>query len=207
MLKIIDSIPKLQALRAKAEPSAVKTNKLTRIYEGFNTVEKRILEVRRFDGSFQPRQLEYVLKTPGVAVIPLDIKNNSVVLIEEFRIGAYLNDLLDSWQLEVPAGLMDPGETPLDTAKRELYEETGLVTCDIKPALEFYSSPGFNSEKLYGFVANVDAAKLARHAGIDDEDIQCFAVSLKLIRPLLEINAVKNGISLTMLQWLALNYD
>ena len=53
---------------------------------------------------------------------------------------------------ELPAGLIDEGETPLEAAKRELAEEVQL-TGDLELITQFYSSPGFTNEKLYVFEA------------------------------------------------------
>lgn len=53
---------------------------------------------------------------------------------------------------ELPAGLIDEGETPLEAAKRELAEEVQL-TGDLELITQFYSSPGFTNEKLYLFAA------------------------------------------------------
>lgn len=205
MLEIVDSIAALEALRSNFKLDAIKPNKAQRLYTGFNTVARHQLSIRRLNGLAQSRQLECVLKPSAVAIVPLDVARNAVVIIEQFRIGSFVNNRLESFQLEIPAGLIDPGETPLEAAHRELLEETGLSTRSLTPALEFYSSPGFSSEKVYGFLAEVDTAKLTRHAGIDDEDIQCYAVSLKLLTTLLQQNKIQNGISLTLLEWLMLH--
>ena len=53
---------------------------------------------------------------------------------------------------ELPAGLIDEGETPLEAAKRELAEEVQL-TGDLELITQFYTSPGFTTEKLYLFEA------------------------------------------------------
>lgn len=53
---------------------------------------------------------------------------------------------------ELPAGLIDEGETPLEAAKRELAEEVQL-TGDLELITQFYTSPGFTNEKLYVFEA------------------------------------------------------
>jgi ADP-ribose pyrophosphatase len=53
---------------------------------------------------------------------------------------------------ELPAGLIDKGETPLIAAKRELAEEVQL-TGELELITQFYTSPGFTNEKLYVFEA------------------------------------------------------
>ncbi len=70
---------------------------------------------------------------------------------------------------ELPAGLIDEGETPLEAAKRELAEEVQL-TGDLELITQFYTSPGFTNEKLYVFEAkNLSEAYAQPDA---DENIQ-----------------------------------
>jgi ADP-ribose pyrophosphatase len=51
--------------------------------------------------------------------------------------------------LELPAGKMDPGESPLQCASRELEEETGYRAADWRQICSFYTTPGFSNELLY----------------------------------------------------------
>jgi ADP-ribose pyrophosphatase len=70
---------------------------------------------------------------------------------------------------ELPAGLMDEGESPLQAAKRELAEEVQL-TGDLELVTQFYTSPGFTTEKLYLFSATNLSSAYAKPD--DDETIQ-----------------------------------
>jgi len=55
--------------------------------------------------------------------------------------------------LELPAGLLDPGEHPLTAAQRELREETGLHGGEWVEVASVFSSPGFTDERIHVFVA------------------------------------------------------
>jgi ADP-ribose pyrophosphatase len=70
---------------------------------------------------------------------------------------------------ELPAGLIDEGETPLEAAKRELAEEVQL-TGDLELITQFYTSPGFTDEKLYVFEAKNLSSAYAEPDS--DENIQ-----------------------------------
>jgi 8-oxo-dGDP phosphatase len=89
-----------------------------------------------------------VVEHPGaVAILGLDDANR-VLMIKQYRhpVGRML------W--EIPAGLRDhPGEDPLITARRELLEETGYRARDWRVLADFYSSPGFSTERLRVFLA------------------------------------------------------
>lgn len=113
------------------------------IYKGkIITVKKQ--KVKFSDG--HTSEYEFVLHQPAVAVVPV-IDNHKIMLVRQFRpvIGKKI------W--EVPAGLINKGETPFQTAKRELTEETGLKADKIIKQGSFYSSPGFTDEKIICFLA------------------------------------------------------
>jgi len=81
-----------------------------------------------------------------VGILPL-IGKDKIVLIRQFRFP--INK--EIW--EIPAGKLDRGEKPELGAKRELEEETGYVTKELKKIGEFYLSPGYSTEYMYLFLA------------------------------------------------------
>jgi ADP-ribose pyrophosphatase len=88
-----------------------------------------------------------IVRHPGaVAILPW-LDDDRIVLIENYRIS------VDQTLLELPAGTLEPSEPPLETAKRELIEETGYQASDWHPLAEFYLSPGIMDERMYVFVA------------------------------------------------------
>jgi ADP-ribose pyrophosphatase len=91
-----------------------------------------------------------LIRHPGsVVIMALDESKAEarVLLIKQYRYAA--GD--EIW--EFPAGRIDPGDTPLSGAKRELAEETGYKAREWKRALFFYSSPGFLDETMSVFLA------------------------------------------------------
>ena len=83
----------------------------------------------------------------GSAVILPRLTDGRILLIRQFRLAAGRS----LWEL--PAGCLDPGETALQAARRELIEETGYRASCWKKLLEFYPSPGFVDEKMTLFLA------------------------------------------------------
>lgn len=90
---------------------------------------------------------EIVEKGGAVAIVPVQ-ENGNVVMVRQYRIA------VDEELLEIPAGLMDPGEDdPLETAKRELREETGYTADEWVKLTEFYPTAGFCNEYIHIFLA------------------------------------------------------
>jgi ADP-ribose pyrophosphatase len=90
--------------------------------------------------------LEIVHHPGAAAVVPLH-DDGGVTLVHQYRhaAGGYL--------YEVPAGLLEPGEEPLECARRELTEETGLTADRVEPLLSYRTTPGFSDEVVHLFLA------------------------------------------------------
>jgi ADP-ribose pyrophosphatase len=88
-----------------------------------------------------------IVQHKGSAVImPVDPRKR-VLLVRQYRLPAR------AYLWELPAGRVDPGETPLQAAKRELQEETGCKATRWRKLAEFWPSPGFLAEKMSIFLA------------------------------------------------------
>ncbi len=87
------------------------------------------------------------LKHPGaVCVVPVT-KEGNVVMVRQFRYPFH------EVMLELPAGKLDPGETPLCAAKRELGEETGVKASRIVEIGSFLPSVAYTDEIIYLYLA------------------------------------------------------
>lgn len=106
----------------------------------------------------------FIVRHPGSAVMmPVDEKDR-VLLVRQFRLPAER----ELWEL--PAGRMDPGESPLQAAKRELREETGLRAKKWVKLISFWPSPGYVDEKMNLFLA-LDLTEGEQHM-MEDERIE-----------------------------------
>ena len=85
---------------------------------------------------------------PGAVVILPWFADERVCLIQNFRIA--VNQTL--WEL--PAGTLEPNEPPIDTAARELIEETGFAAGRLESLGNFFLSPGILNERMHVFVAH-----------------------------------------------------
>lgn len=97
-------------------------------------------------------QLEMVRHPGASAVVPfLDDPGESdprILLLRQFRHAA------DGVIWEIPAGRLDPGETPEACARRELAEETGMRASRLNRLTAFYTTPGFTDERIHLFMAD-----------------------------------------------------
>ena len=101
-------------------------------------------EVRLPDGSAASR--EYVVH-PGAAIILPVFEDGSVLLERQFRYP------LGEHFYELPAGKLEPDEAPLETAKRELAEETGYVAAEWRELGHLHPCIGYSDEKIDFFLA------------------------------------------------------
>lgn len=106
--------------------------------------------VRFPDGSSGPLEM---IRHPGAsAVVPFldepESPDPRILLLRQFRHAAG-----DSYIWEIPAGRLDPGETPEACAARELTEEAGMVASRMVRLTTFYTTPGFTDEKIHLFMA------------------------------------------------------
>jgi len=97
-------------------------------------------------------ELEMV-RHPGASAVvpfldPLDSPDPRILLIRQYRYAA------NGYVYEIPAGRLDPGETPEDCAARELREETGYSASDLIRLTTFYTTPGFTDEQIHLFAAS-----------------------------------------------------
>ena len=141
-----------------------------------------LLHFRDDDGN---KLVKEVVAHPGaVIVLPL-LDDGQVVLIRNRRWA--LREVL----LELPAGTLEKGESPINCAGRELLEETGYLASRIRPLLSFYTSPGILSEKMHAFVA--EGLQLRKTAHELDEEIEVAPVTMADAIDLIRTGGIVDG--------------
>jgi ADP-ribose pyrophosphatase len=144
-----------------------------KIFEG-KVVRLVIREVRLPNGNLALR--EVVEHAEAVAIVALD-DAQQVILVRQYRIGA------DQDLYEIPAGLVEAGETPEENAVRELREEIGYEPGDLQSLGAFYPTPGSSTELIRVYLGrDLKTAPLAQD---EDEFIETlrlpFADALRMI--------------------------
>jgi ADP-ribose pyrophosphatase len=140
-------------------------------------------------------------------VLLYDRERDAVVLIEQFRPGAYAAGL-EPWLIEVVAGIIDPGETPEAVVQREAVEEAGCTVTALHPIGSFLASPGACSETVAVFCGRADSRAAGGIHGLDHEheDIRVLVLSRAEALDRVAAGAIANLHAVVALQWLALNY-
>lgn len=176
-------------------------------YRGYFRVDRYRLRHRRFDGGWTGEMTREVFERGHAAVVlPYDPGRDAVVLIEQFRIGAFAAGL-EPWLIETVAGIVEPGEKPEEVVRREAREEAGCEIHDLERIGAVMPSPGGCSEILELFCGRVAAEEVGGLHGLDEEheDIRAFAVPLAEALERLARGEIVNANAVMTLQWLALN--
>lgn len=146
-----------------------KTVHTESIYKG-KVISLQVDDVSLPDGNTSKREL---IKHPGaVAIIPIT-PEGKMVFVEQYR------KALERSVVEIPAGKLEPGEKPDETAKRELEEETGYTTESLEFVTSFSTSPGFADEIVHLYLAKDLKKAENRLDGDDDEFVELIEASLQ----------------------------
>jgi ADP-ribose pyrophosphatase len=145
----------------------------------FNVVEET---VRKSDGG--TASLQYVEHPGSVAILPL-LEDGRVCLIRSRRL------TVNKTLIEVPAGTCEPNESPLETAHRELAEETGYRASQMEQLASFYPSPGITNEVMWIFVAR--GLREGEHAREPNEEIDNLVVRWEEAIKMVETGEIEDG--------------
>lgn len=127
----------------------------------------------------------FIIRHPGSAVMMAVDEEQRILLVRQFRLPAQQ----DLW--EIPAGRLDPGESPLEAAKRELREETGYQAQKWLELVSFWPSPGYVDEKMHLFVAQDLTA--GEQAQMPDERIEMRWFSQEELGDLIRSGQIHDG--------------
>ncbi len=152
------------------------------VFDDFFKVEEAYLQFEKFNGEMSNTVQRFSLdRGNSVAVLTFNRRTNKLVLISQFRYPTYKNG--HGWTIEAIAGMIDPGETPEETARREAKEETGLNVTTLEHITTFYPSPGGSSELIFLYYSEVSGEQEKReHTGgiiSEGEDIISLEISLE----------------------------
>ncbi|SDZ95280.1 NUDIX domain-containing protein [Bizionia paragorgiae] len=180
-------------------------------------IDKHILSngwatLHRIDFSFQFKNKEWKRvsrevynRKDAACVLLYNPERNCVILTKQFRMPAYLNTKEEGMSIEVCAGLIDEGESPLEAVLRETEEEVGYRVPKAKKIMEIYMSPGAITEKTHLFIAEYTPdMKVNAGGGLEseNEEIEVLELPLDDALQLLQTNVIKDAKTVILLQYL-----
>jgi ADP-ribose pyrophosphatase len=135
-----------------------------------------------------------VVRHAGSAIMMAVDSLDRVLLVRQYRLPP------DQFLWELPAGKVDPGETPIEAARRELKEETGYAADTWTPMVSYWPSPGYCEEKMHLFLATGLSAGEA--TPMDDERIETRWFTVAEIELMIQSGEMQDGKTLVgFLHW------
>lgn len=174
--KKLQSVP-LAAEKAELREETISTSS---IFEG-RIISLQVDTVKMPDGNTATRE---IVRHPG-AVAVLALHDNRLLVVDQFR------QPLGRCEVEIPAGKLEPGEDPLEAAKRELEEETGYRCGRIELLHSFYTSPGFADEIIHLYVTD-DLIK-GEMAPDEDEFLEVSEITLEEAKALISLGRISDA--------------
>ena len=167
-----------------------------RVYDG-RIVRVDIDTVRAPDGS--EMRLEMVRHRGAAAIVPMvsapETEDPSVLLIKQYRYAT------GGTIWEIPAGVLEPGEEPVECARRELREEVGAEASELEHLTTIYTTPGFTDERIHLFLATGLTVGETQHEA--DEFIEVVALPISQILEMIRDGELVDGKSVSALLYVA----
>ncbi|MBS0532557.1 MAG: NUDIX hydrolase [Proteobacteria bacterium] len=187
-------------------PADVELGQPDKLADAFRDYWRYHLTLRNDGQPPLQQQRDILIGGKVIAVLPVDLERDEVVLIRQFRLPAHIGTGKGD-MVEIVAGRIEPGETPEVSASRECVEEIGVAPDRLVELFSFMTTPGITDETIMLFLASVDAARVPAQSGAADEGERIETIRLPIddAVALVQGGGVANGPLILALQWLALN--
>jgi len=195
----VAAIPRLRVPMTPGDTEDIPVPKLVRLLKSREIYSGRVIQVR-LDSVIEPggvRAEREVVKHAGSAVVLAHAGDGRIVLVRQYRYPA--KEAL--WELI--AGGLEPGETPLAAARRELLEETGYRARKCRLLFDFFPSPGILTEKMFLVEATGLVASEARPEA--DERIEVGHFTPEELLKMVKSRRIHDAKTLVGVLWLHLN--
>jgi nudix-type nucleoside diphosphatase (YffH/AdpP family) len=164
------------------------------------------LEYRRSDGKWQTMSREVFDRGNAAALLPYNLAQRSVVLVQQFRLPTFLNGH-DDLMIEAAAGMLD-NASPERRIRAEAEEETGYRLHHVHKVFEAFMSPGSVTEKLHFFVAEYDPSmRIGPGGGLaeEGEDIEVLELPIDEALAMIADGRIVDAKTIMLLQYAALH--
>jgi ADP-ribose pyrophosphatase len=187
-------------------PADVTVSPPELLAKGYRPYQRYEVTLRGPDGETIVQQRDAILGGKVVAVLPVDLACDEIVLIRQFRLPAHLATGKGD-MIEIVAGRVEAGEQTIDAARRECTEEIGVAPDRIVELFSYLTTPGITDEQVIVFLAVVDSSRVPSRPDNPDEGerIETLRVPIDTAIAALSAGTMRNGPLIIALQWLALN--
>lgn len=174
--------------------------------KGFRTYERYRYTLPGDDPERDARTHDLIRFGRIVAVLPIDLDRDEVVLIRQFRLPVHLANR-NGDVVEIVAGHVEAGEKLAAAARRECIEEIGVAPSALTELFTYLPTPGASDEQITLFLGIVDAAQVPEAAGAAAEREETLPLRVPIDAALAALghDTMHNGLLLMALYWLALN--
>ena len=193
-----------------SDPRKVQLKSKISVCDGYLRIDRYRVTHQLYSGGWSQVIEREVMSRGAIAgVLLFDPTRQEVVLIEQFRTGAWAADWLDPWLLECVAGNVEPGEKPEEVAIREAVEEAGCTIPRLELITRCLTTPGSSTEQVDLFCGQIDATDVGGLHGLagEGEDIRASVWPLDEALALLEGRRICNAMTLIALQWLSRHHN
>jgi len=178
-----------------------------RVFKDFFKIDAFTLKYERFSGKMsEPTRRLCFERGDAAAVLIWNKESKKIILTDQFRACSYEKG--PGWILEIPAGIVETGEEPEETIRREIIEETGYQSNELTYINTFYVSPGGTSERIilyYAEVENKDKIEIGGGVAEEHEDIRVLEFSLPEVWSALDSGQIVDAKTLIALLWFRIN--
>jgi nudix-type nucleoside diphosphatase (YffH/AdpP family) len=184
----------------------IRVKNVRLLSNNYGTLKTTTFDWRRADGEWQTQERETYDRGGAATVLPYNLSQRTVVLINQFRYPAYVGGHADL-MIETIAGLLD-GEAPEVRIRAEAEEESGYCLHETRKVFEAFMSPGALTEKIHFFVAEYEPdMKIGAGGGLasEGEDIEVLELPIDEALAMIADGRIVDAKTIMLLQHAALN--
>jgi len=177
------------------------------LYDGFLKLETASISVHDDVNELKHTAVrEKTIRPDSAAVLLYNVDRDAFVLTRQFRYP--ISESAPKFITELPAGGINPGETPIEAASRELEEEVGYKCKDLDEIGAVYSSPGTISEKIFILYAEVsEQSKFSKGGGVESENEIIEVLHVDRIQLISNLTEIEDAKTLIAVQWFLQNVN
>ena len=171
--------------------------------KGWSSLSRLTVDATMRDGRKLELKREVADHDHGAAILPVDVKRGTCLLVRQWRAGAAFNGD-NAFLIEACAGLLD-ADDPIGCARREAFEELGTQVNDISHVSDCYSSPGAVSEKISLYLGHYSSQdRVAPGGGLleEGEDIEVLEMPFEEAYSMIAAGTITDAKTIILLQYI-----